>query len=73
MTYFEALAIEQKFRTRLEFADIVGRERLEVVEDVAASFSKEQLAEAYIVLKNKKQEEMDILSALFALAIRSKK
>ena len=72
MTYLEAVTIEQKFMVRLEFAETIGREKLKIVEDVAAGFTKEQLAEALIVLKNKKQEEMIALTALFALAIRSK-
>ena len=54
MTYIEAVTIEQKFMVRLEFAEAIGREKLEIVEDVAAGFTKEQLAEALIVLKNKK-------------------
>jgi hypothetical protein len=72
MTYLEATSIKQDFVVGMRFADACGKTREEAYKETAQKYTKEQLAEAYMVLNENLDNEKEINHALFVLAIRSK-
>jgi hypothetical protein len=72
MTYFDAQSIKQDFVVRMQFGDYGGKKRIEAVREVAKEYTKEQLAEAYVVLNEELDEQKEANHALFVLAIKSK-
>jgi len=72
VTYFEAISIEQDFKVHLKFADICGKGKPEALAEVAEKYTPEQMAEAYAIIKRQKDEELEMLEAMFILAIKSK-
>jgi len=72
MTYIEAESIKQDFIVSMQFADIAGKKREEAYTDTAKKYTKEKLAEALSVLTKHLNKEKDFITALFALAIKSK-
>lgn len=73
MSYIEAESIKQDFLVSIQYADSTGQTREAAYLEVAEKYTAEQLSEAYTVLKNKMKEEMDLITSLFSVAIRSKR
>ena len=73
MTYLEATGIEQDFIVAMQFADACGETRERAYTRTAEKYTKEQLATAMVILNRHLDERKRTTTALFALAIRSKK
>ena len=72
MTIIDAIRIEQDFKVRLKFADVCGTSRAAVLKEVAEKYTKEEITEAYSIIANEKEKELETLKAIFLLAIKSK-
>jgi hypothetical protein len=72
MTYPEALNIKTDFTMAMEFADYGGRSRADALSKPAKKYSKEELAEALLILQKELDKEKEVLKAIFVLAIKSK-
>ena len=73
MAYFEAESIKQDFLVSIKYAETMGQTREAAFFETAEKYTAEQLSEAYTVLRNKMKEDMDTITSLFSLAVRSRK
>ena len=73
MSYIDAESIRQDFIVSIQYAETMGQTREAAFNETAKKYTAGQLSEAYVVLKNKLKDEMESLTSLFSLAMRSNK
>jgi hypothetical protein len=72
MTYLDAVSIKQDFIVSMQFADILGKTRIEAYTETAKKYTAKELSDAFIALEENIEKERETIRALFLLAIKSK-